>query len=336
MRTALIVVAVLAAAVVVDLIFGVLVRRVAHGRYQWLLEPLRQGCRRPAATVLLVGTLYYALPLGPAGWQDHLWHVVVVALVLSGAWLVIKALHVAEAVAFSRLRDDTIASRRVRRARTQIRPVRRLTVAVVTIVAIGLILITFRPVRLFGVSVLTSAGVVGALIGLSARTALGNAFAGVQIAFADGLHVGDVLVVDGEWGRVEEVKLTNVVIRLWDERMLILPTTYFTERPFQNWTRNESRVVGKIQIHVDHTANLDDLRREARRLVESSPLWDRHQWVLQMVDSTPQTVVIQVQASAADGASAWDLRCDLREGLVGYLRECHPQWLPRTRAQYQP
>ncbi|MFI6235868.1 mechanosensitive ion channel family protein [Micromonospora sp. NPDC050784] len=336
MRTALIVVATLAAAVVVDLISGVLVRRVAHGRYQWLLEPMRRACRRPAAAVLLVGALNYVLPLGPAGWQGHLRHVVLVALVVSGAWLVIKALHVAEGVAFSRLRDDAVASRRVRRARTQIRPMRRLTVAVVTIVAIGLILITFRPVRLFGVSVLTSAGVVGALIGLSARTALGNAFAGVQVAFADGLHVGDVLVVDGEWGRVEEVKLTNVVIRLWDERMLILPTTYFTERPFQNWTRNESRVVGKVQIHVDHTADLTDLRREARRLVESSPLWDRDQWVLQMVDSTPQTVVVEVQASAADGASAWDLRCDLREGLICYLRDHHPQWLPRTRSQYQP
>ncbi|WP_328653315.1 mechanosensitive ion channel family protein [Micromonospora sp. NBC_00330] len=336
MRTALIVVAALATAVVVDLISGMVVRRVARGRYRWLLEPLRHACRRPAAALLLAGALYYALPLGPAEWQPHLRHVAWVALVISGAWLVNKALHVAEVVAFSRLPGDAVASRRVRRARTQIRPVRRLTVAVITIVAIGLILITFRPVRLFGVSVLTSAGVVGALIGLSARTALGNAFAGVQVAFADGLHVGDVLVVDGEWGRVEEVKLTNVVIRLWDERMLILPTTYFTERPFQNWTRNESRVVGKIQIHVDHTADLDDLRRETRRLVESSPLWDRHQWVLQMVDSTPQTAVIQVQASAADGASAWDLRCDLREGLVRYLRDHHPQWLPRTRSQYQP
>ncbi|MEV7327333.1 mechanosensitive ion channel domain-containing protein [Micromonospora sp. NPDC093244] len=320
---------------VVDLVFGVLVRRLAHGGYKWLLEPLRLACRRPAAAFLLAGVLYYALPTGPAGWQRTLRHTAAIALVASGAWLVIRALHVVESIVFHRLPADEIASRRIRRARTQIRPVRRLTVAVVTIVAIGLILITFRPVRLFGVSVLTSAGVVGALIGLSARTALGNAFAGVQVAFADGLHVGDVLVIDGEWGRVEEVKLTNVVIRLWDERMLILPTTYFTERPFQNWTRNESRVVGKVQIHVDHTADLDDLRWEARRLVESSPLWDRHQWVLQMVDSTPQTVVIQVQASAADGASAWDLRCDLREGLVAYLRDHHPQWLPRTRSQYQ-
>ncbi|MET8087229.1 mechanosensitive ion channel domain-containing protein [Micromonospora sp. NPDC005197] len=336
MRTALIVLAALAAAVVVDLVSGVLARRVARGRYKWLLEPLRLACRRPAAAVLLVWVVYYALPPGLTGWQRYLRHAILLTLIAVGAWLVVRVLQVAEAVVFSRLPNDVTRSRRARRARTQIRPVRRLTVVVVTIVAIGLILITFRPVRLFGVSILTSAGVVGAVIGLSARTALANAFAGIQVAFADGLHVGDVLVVEGEWGRVEEVKLTNVVIRLWDERILILPTTYFTERPFQNWTRNESRVIGKIQIHVDHTADLNDLRREVRRLVESAPLWDRSQWVLQMVDATAQTVIIQVQASAADGASAWDLSCDLREGLIRYLRDQHPQWLPRTRNQYQP
>ncbi|MFC4021267.1 mechanosensitive ion channel family protein [Micromonospora sp. GCM10011542] len=336
MRTTLIVLAALAGALVVDLVSGVLIRRAARGRYKWLLEPLRNACRRPAAAVLPVGALYYALPPGPAEWQRYLRHTVLLALIALSSWLVIRTLHVAETVSFSKLPSDLVKNRRVRRARTQIRPVRRLTVAVVTVVAIGLILITFRPVRLAGISILTSAGVIGAVIGLSARTALGNAFAGIQIAFADGMHVGDVLVVDGEWGRVEEVKLTNVVIRLWDNRVLILPTTYFTERPFQNWTRNEFRVIGKIQIHVDHTADLDDLRREARRLVESSPLWDQDQWVLQMVDATPQTVVIEVQASAADGASAWNLRCDLREGLVRYLRDHHPQWLPRTRSQYQP
>ncbi|MGS2618242.1 mechanosensitive ion channel family protein [Micromonospora sp. LZ34] len=152
-------------------------------------------------------------------------------------------------------------------ARTQIRPVRRLTSAVVMVVAVGLILVTFRTVRSFGLTFLTSAGVIG----LSARTALGNAFAGIQVAFADSLHVDDVLVMDGDWGRVEEVKLTNVVIRLWDDPMLVLPTTYFTEHAFQNWTRHETRVVGEIRIQLDHTADLDDLRQATRRLVESSP-----------------------------------------------------------------
>ncbi|MER7893172.1 mechanosensitive ion channel domain-containing protein [Micromonospora sp. NPDC094482] len=336
MRAALILLAAAAVAVVLDLMTGVLARRLGRGGYEWLMAPLRRACRRPAAAVLLFTALYLAM----ADWPDPALraarHLVVLLLVGAVAWLVIKALHVAEGIVFSRLPVHEVRSRRVRRARTQIRPVRRFTSVVVVIVAIGLILITFRPVRAFGISVLTSAGVIGALIGLSARTALGNAFAGIQVAFADGLHVGDVVVIEDQWGRVEEVKLTNVVIRLWDDRMLILPTTYFTERPFQNWTRNETRVVGEVQIHVDHTVDLDDLRAEARRLVEASPLWDRHQWVLQMVDMTPQTVVIQVQASAADGPSAWDLRCDLREGLVRYLREHHPQWLPRTRSEYKP
>jgi small-conductance mechanosensitive channel len=336
MRSALIVLAALGTAVLVDLLTGVLVRRFARGRYQWVLAPLRDACRRPAAVVLLLAALYFAMPSGPKGWIRDLRHGVLLFLIASAAWLVVKGLHAAEDIAFSRLPGEPVVNRRIRRARTQIRPVRRLTSAVLTILAIGLILVTFRPVRTFGISFLTSAGVIGAVIGLSARTALGNAFAGIQVAFADGMQVGDVLVIDGEWGRVEEVKLTNVVIRLWDDRMLILPTTYFTERAFQNWTRNETRVVGEIRIHVDHTADLGDLRKEAKRLVESSPLWDRNQWVLQMVDANPQTVVIQVQASAADGPSAWDLRCDLREGLICYLREKRPQWLPRVRNEYHP
>ncbi len=327
----------MALVVAAGLLAGVLVQHRAGGRsYRWLLAPLYRASRRPTVAVLLLAALYVGIHAHPGAGPPIVRRVVVVLLIASVAWLVLRALHVAERAAFSRLPGETPADRRVRRARTQIRPVRRLTSVVVTVVAIGLILTTFPPLRTIGLSVLTSAGVVGALLGLAARTALGNAFAGIQVAFADGLHVGDVIVVDGQWGRVEEVKLTNVVIRLWDDRMLILPTSWFTEHPFQNWTRHETRVVGETRLHVDHTADLDDLRAETRRIVESSPLWDRHQWVLQMVDATPQTVVVQVQASAADGPSAWDLRCDVREALVRYLRDHHPQWLPRTRGEYHP
>jgi small-conductance mechanosensitive channel len=336
MREVAIMLAALVAALLMYRLAGILVRRAARGRYQWFLTPLYEACRRPAALVVLLATLLLTMPSGPDRWIRGLRHAVLLLLIGTTAWLVMRALHVTEGITFSRLPAPAVSDRRIRRARTQIRPVRRLTSTIITIMAIGLIMVTFRPVRLFGLSVLGSAGVVGGLIGLSARTALGNAFAGIQVAFADALHVGDVLVIEGEWGRVEEVKLTNVVIRLWDDRMLILPTTYFTERPFQNWTRNAERVVGEIRIHVDHTADLNDLRAEARRLVEASPLWDRSQWVLQMVDAAAQTVVVQVQASAADGPSAWDLRCDVREGLIRYIRENHPQWLPRTRSEYKP
>ncbi|WP_422737414.1 mechanosensitive ion channel family protein [Micromonospora sp. WMMD729] len=337
MTTRTVLVVAVAVVVAAGLLAGVLVQRRAGGRrYRWLLAPLYRASRRPAVAVLLLAALYVAIRAYPGAGPPIVRRVVVVLLIASVTWLVLRALQIAERAAFSRLPGETRADRRTRRARTQIRPVRRLTSVVVTVVAIGLILTTFPALRTIGLSVLTSAGVVGALLGLSARTALGNAFAGIQVAFADGLHVGDVIVVDGQWGRVEEVKLTNVVVRLWDDRMLILPTTWFTEHPFQNWTRHETRVVGETRLHVDYTADLDDLRAETRRLVEASPLWDRHQWVLQMVDATPQTVVVQVQASAADGPSAWDLRCDVREGLIGYLRDHHPEWLPRTRGEYHP
>ncbi|MGV9763365.1 mechanosensitive ion channel family protein [Micromonospora tulbaghiae] len=337
MTTRTVVVVVVALVVAAGLLAGVLVQRRAGGRsYRWLLAPLYHSSRRPAVAVLLLAALYVGIRVHRGAEPQIVRRVVVVLLIASVTWLVLRALHMAERAAFSRLPGETRADRRIRRARTQIRPVRRLTSAVVTVVAIGLILTTFPPLRTIGLSVLTSAGVIGALLGLSARTALGNAFAGIQVAFADGLHLGDVIVVDGQWGRVEEVKLTNVVIRLWDDRMLILPTTWFTEHPFQNWTRHETRVVGETRLHIDHTADLDDLRAETRRIVESSPLWDRHQWVLQMVDATPQTVVVQIQASAADGPSAWDLRCDLREALIRYLRDHHPEWLPRTRSEYHP
>lgn len=336
MRLALIILGALSVAAVLDLVTGLLVHRMAPRRYQWVLEPVRRGCRRPAIAVVVLTALYLALPTRLHLPHRGVRHVVLILLIASVAWLITKAMHVGEGVTFSRLPPEAVRDRRIRRARTQIRPVRRLTSVVVTIVAIGLILTTFPPIRTFGISVLSSAGVVGALIGLSARSALANAFAGVQVAFSDSLHIGDVLVVDDEWGRVEEVKLTHVVIRLWDERMLILPSSYFTDHPFQNWTRHETRVIGRVEIELDHTADLDDLRAEARRLVEASPLWDRDRWVLQMVDVNAQGVKIEVQASAADGASAWDLRCDLREGLIRYVRDHRPQWLPRTRSEYKP
>jgi small-conductance mechanosensitive channel len=153
-------------------------------------------------------------------------------------------------------------------------------------------------------------------------------FAGLQLALTDALRLDDVVVVENEWGRVEELTLTHVVLRLWDERRLVLPTNYFTNSPFQNWTRNESRVTGSIFLHVDYAAPMGELRAEARRIIESSPLWDRREWVLQVVDVTPWTKVIRILASAADAPSSWDLRCEVREHMIDYLSAQSPESLP--------
>ncbi|PZG00852.1 mechanosensitive ion channel family protein [Micromonospora deserti] len=336
MGALLVVVAWVVAALLVAWLVRLFFRWAAKTRYGWIVGPMYDACRLPAVAVLVIWALLASVPAPTDGLLSAFRHGLLLAFVAACAWLAIRFLQVTESLALGRLAHEPTANRRQRRIRTQVRLIRGLTAVIVTLTAIAVALMSYEQARVVGVSLVTSAGVIGVLIGVGARTSLTNAFAGMQIAFTDAIHVDDVVVVDGAWGRVEEVKLTSVVIRMWDERRLILPTTYFTDRPFQNWTRHEARVVGEIRLHLDYTAEVDQLRREARRLVEESPLWDRALWTLQVVDVTPQTMEVQVRVSAADGPSAWDLRCDLREGLVKYVRDQHPQWLPRTRSEYQP
>jgi small-conductance mechanosensitive channel len=251
------------------------------------------------------------------------------ALIAASAWLVVKILFVAEDALFLLLRIDVPDNRRARRLRTQIAIVRRLTAATVTVLALAAMFVTFTPLRTLGTSLLASAGVAGVIVGLAAQTTLTNVFAGLQLVFTDTLRYDDIVVVEGEWGRVEELTLTYVVIHLWDERRLVLPTTYFTKTPFQNWTRTEARVLGSVVLHLDYGAPVAELRKEAHRLVEASPLWDRRDWVLQVVDSTPLSMVVRVLASSADAPSSWDLRCEIREGLIEFLKTHHPEAFPR-------
>lgn len=216
-----------------------LVRRAARGRYERLLTTLHQACHRPWGALLLVASQHAVLPfsgiLDPT--RRGLRHVLLLALIGAAAWLAVKVLFVAEDIAFRRLPVDVADNRRRRRARTQIALLRRLTAVVITVVALAATLMTFAPLRSFGASLLASAGVIGLIAGLAAHSTLGHVFAGLQLAFTDHLRLDDVVVVEGEWGRIEEMRLTYIVVRLWDERRLVLPTSYFTAVPFQNWTR---------------------------------------------------------------------------------------------------
>jgi small-conductance mechanosensitive channel len=280
--------------------------------------------------------LYNAVsPAGAIGGTVH--HVRLLALIGTTAWFVVRFLYIVEDAAFHRLRVDVVDNRRVRRARTQIGILRRLTSALITVLSLGAMLMTFDGLRALGASLLASAGVAGAVAGLAAQTILRNVLAGAQLALTDQLRIDDVVVVEQEWGRVEELTLTHVVLRLWDERRLMLPTTYFITTPFQNWTRDESRVVGAVPLHLNYTAPVPELRAAAQRIVEASPLWDRREWVFQVVDSTPWSMVVRVLASAADGPSSWDLRCEIRERLIAFLVAEHPDALPdRGRADPPP
>ena len=249
----------------------------------------------------------------------------------TSAWLLGALLFVLEESALPRLRTDVEDNRHVRAVRTQVMVLRRVTVAVVAILGIGVALTTFREVRLLGTSVIASAGVIAAVAAFATNALLGNVIAGLQIAFSGSLRLDDVVVVEQEWGRVEEITLTYVVVHIWDDRRLILPTSYFTTQVFENWTHTESQLLGEVLLDVDWSIDVDGLRGALRELVEETPLWDGRVAVAQVVDAVGGEVSIRALVSARDAGTLWDLRCLVREGLVKWVRDSGAP--PRTRAE---
>ena len=299
------------------------------------LRRVHDQCGR-AWQLTLVATAELSAVAG-AGLPDRveqpLRHGLVILTIGAVSWLVAKVIFVVEDLVLNRVRVDVRDNRRARRVRTQLGVLRRLTAVAITVIAIAASLMTFDAMRTYGASVLASAGLVGVVAGLAAQTTLSNVFAGLQLVFTDALRYDDIVVVEGQWGRIEELTLTYVVVHLWDERRLVLPATYFTTTPFENWTRSESRVVGAVMLYLDPTAPIPALRAKTRELVEANPLWDRRDWVLQVTDCTELTMAVRVTASAADASSAWDLKCDLREQLLDWLQCEHPSALPRLRTE---
>ena len=193
----------------------------------------------------------------------------------------------------------------------------------------------FEEVRQFGTSILASAGVLGIIIGFAAQKTISNLFAGFQIAMTQPIRLDDVVIVEGEWGRVEEITLTYVIIHIWDDRRLVVPLGYFIEKPFQNWTRASAQLLGSVFVWVDYTMPLDEIRKALKEIIEPNPLWDKRFWNLQVTDATEKTMQIRVLATAADSSKGWDLRCDIREKLIAYIQKHHPQSLPRVRAEFE-
>jgi hypothetical protein len=258
-------------------------------------------------------------------------HAAALCIIGAGAWMLAALLFVLVESALPRLPTNTADNRHARTVRTQLMVLRRVTVAAVTALAIGAALMTFHEVRVIGTSVLASAGLVAAVAAFATNALLGNVVAGLQIAFSGSLRLDDVVVVQGEWGRIEEITLTYVVVHIWDDRRLILPTSYFTTQTFENWTHTESQLLGEVLLDVDWEIDVAGLRGALRTLVQDSPLWDGRVAVAQVVDATGGSVNIRVLVSAHDAPTLWDLRCLVREGLVVWIREHSTP--PRTRAE---
>jgi len=228
---------------------------------------------------------------------------------------------------------DNLAARRIQ---TQTRVLSRIASGAVLVAGLAFILMTFPRARQLGASLLASAGVAGLVVGIAARSVFSNLLAGLQIALAQPIRIDDVLIVEGEWGRVEEITATYVVLRIWDERRLIVPLGWFIEHPFQNWTRRSAEILGTVFLWVDYTLPVDAIRREARRLCEASPDWDRRVCIVQVTDANDRAMQLRVLASSAASGPNFDLRCTLREGLIDFVQREHPHALPRMRADMDP
>src|SRR5262249_24581398 len=235
-----------------------------------------------------------------------------------------------------RHRIDVPDNASARRIYTQVSVIRKVIVTAVVIVATGSILMLFDPVRQFGTSILASAGIVGVIIGFAAQKTLGNVLAGIQIALTQPLLIDDIVVVEGEFGQIEEITLTYVTVRTWDLRRMILPITYFVEKPFQNWSRVSSELLGTVFLYLDYRVPLGELRKELKRLVENHPKWDRKICGLQVTDTKQTTIKGRAVVSSTDPGKAFDLRCDVREGLIQFLQRHHPESLPRVRNVIEP
>lgn len=254
-----------------------------------------------------------------------------IGLIISFAIVLISAINIFEDYVYHTYdlnKEDNLKERKVR---TQMQFIKRLLATVIIFITIAIILLSFDNVRKIGAGLLTGVGIGGIIIGFAAQKSLGNLLAGFQIAFTQPIRIDDVLVVEGEWGRVEDITLTYVVLNIWDQRRLILPINYFIEKPFQNWTRTSSEILGTVFLYLDYNTPVDALRTEFERLLTTTQLWDKRVKVIQVTDAKTNCIEIRVLVSARNSSQAFDLRCYIRENLVKFIKDNYPESLPLNR-----
>ncbi|GAB6039140.1 hypothetical protein JCM15519_36990 [Fundidesulfovibrio butyratiphilus] len=253
-------------------------------------------------------------------------------LIASIAWLTIQTLGGLEEVFLSRYPLDVADNLQARKMHTQVRFLKRMGIVLVVVISGASMLMLFDRVRQLGTSILASAGIAGIVVGLAAQRSITNILVGLQLALTQPIRLDDVVIVEKEWGRVEEITTTYVVVKLWDLRRLIVPTTYFTEKPFQNWTRVSSELLGTVFLYTDYTVPVEAVREELARVLARSRWWNGKVGSVQVTDSNPQGMQVRLVVSADDASATWDLRCEVREKMIAFLQERFPQSLPRIRA----
>jgi small-conductance mechanosensitive channel len=296
-----------------------------------------ERARGPLRLILPLVAVYIALPFVEgalsADLQTLMEGLLHGATVLAIAWLLVALVMMAEDIIEQRYSMDEADNLQARKITTQVRILRRIAIIVIGVLSLGAILMQYEPFRELGTGILASAGIIGIVIGVAAQRTLGNLIAGIQIAFTQPIRVDDVVIAEGDFGWVEEITLTYVVVRVWDQRRIVVPITQFVEQPFQNWTRTSSELLGTVFLYVDHTVPFDDIRKALGEIVEASEYYDGRVWRLHVTDTSEKTVELRALMSAASAPDLWELRCAVREQLIAHVQERFPDALPRVRAE---
>ncbi len=330
----------LATALIVNFLLFIILRRISKKSSVIPDDSLDKHFRAPVRWTLILIAIRIVTPLlallgVPDRYISMVLHIIGLFLIATLSWLIVKTTYLLQDCVLSRFEVGVKDNLRARKIHTQLKVLRRIVTIVVIILAAGTILMTFESIRPLGKTILTSAGIIGLVVGVAAQRTIGTFIAGLQIAFTQPIRVDDVVIVENEWGRIEEITLTYVVVKIWDLRRLVVPITYFIERPFQNWTRTTADILGTVLIYVDYTVPVEAIREELRRILENSQLWDRKVCVLQVTNTSERTIELRALVSAADASTAWSLRCEVREKLIDFIRKNYPQALPRLRAEFE-
>jgi small-conductance mechanosensitive channel len=331
----------LAAAIVIALVVRVIVfwllLRLTRRKGTLLGQSLVKHGQGPSHWIfplLAMLVILPGLPLRPI-LMLALQHVTGLGLIIAIAWLAILLTEVMADVLSFRYRIDVADNLMARRIQTQFQMLNRIVTILVIVVALSMMLMTFPDIRHIGVSILASAGIASLVVGMAMKDTLSNLIAGVQIAFAQPFRIGDAVVIEGEWGWIEEIGMMYVVVRIWDLRRLVLPLSYFLDHPFQNWTRTSADLLGYTYLYTDYTVPVDAVRAELKRICEESPMWNGKVCGLQVSDSDAHTMQLRALMDVRNSSDAWDLRCLVREKLIDFLQKNYPGCLPRYRGEFE-
>ncbi len=323
--------------IVLDVFLWRVLRRVAARTASTLDDSLVKHLRKPSRLMIPSFAVYLTIPGAVANLSSRVSviadNLVAALLTLSIAWLLICSTGVLEDLVMSREDVRAKDNLRARKIYTQMQILKRILTAGITLLAFGGLLMHYEEFRRLGTSILASAGLAGLVIGFAAQRTLGNILAGIQLAITQPIRLDDVVIVQGEWGNIEEITLTYVVIRIWDLRRLIVPISYFIEKPFENWTRVSADLLGTVLIYADYTLPVNKLREELHRILSASRYWDGRVECVHLTNANERTVEIRALMSASDSSNMWELRCEVREKLILFLQEEYPGALPKQRAE---